>query len=266
MRHWIVGWDGSPGSEAACEWAVATASALGDLTLHLVHGLPLPAVAPHGFERTAEEIVARSEEAARERIARRASEIRAAGPPVESRVRRWLPAEALIDAVGELAEPRLLVVGQHGSRARRALLGSVSGEVTRTAPSPVVVVRGEAPAAPPRRVLVALDGSPPAFAAAAAIATWFPAAEVRAVAVAHGEWRPAAGELARALQAATSGLDWPVHVVEGSPAAALLELAHHQTDLVALGRRGRGGLSGLLLGSVADKILQLSPRPVLVAP
>lgn len=259
MRHWIVGWDGSPGSEAACGWAVATASAIGDLTLHLVHGLPLPAVTPHGFGRPPEDIVALSEEAARERIARRASAIRAAGPPIATLVRRWLPAEALIEAVGELDEPRLLVVGQHGSRARRALLGSVSNEVTRTAPSPVVVVRGDSPAAPPRRVLVALDGSPPAFGAAAAIATWFPAAEVRAVAVAHGEWRPEADELTRGLQAAAPGLDWPLHVVQGSPAAALLDLTHHKTDLVALGRRGRGGLSGLLVGSVADKLLQLSP-------
>jgi nucleotide-binding universal stress UspA family protein len=35
-------------------------------------------------------------------------------------------------------------------------------------------------------------------------------------------------------------------------------------DLIALGSRGRGGVSALLLGSVAQKVLAQSPVPVMI--
>ena len=52
---------------------------------------------------------------------------------------------------------------------------------------------------------------------------------------------------------------------EGDPAAVLLEHAHG-AHLLAIGRRGRGRLAGLLLGSVSQKLAALSPVPVVIIP
>jgi nucleotide-binding universal stress UspA family protein len=57
-----------------------------------------------------------------------------------------------------------------------------------------------------------------------------------------------------------------VRVVSGrQPAAAILEAAGEQgIDLIALATRGRGGLTRLFLGSVADKVVRGAATPVLV--
>jgi nucleotide-binding universal stress UspA family protein len=38
----------------------------------------------------------------------------------------------------------------------------------------------------------------------------------------------------------------------------------HQADVIVMGSRGRGDLSGLVLGSTAHKVIHLADRPVLV--
>jgi nucleotide-binding universal stress UspA family protein len=54
-------------------------------------------------------------------------------------------------------------------------------------------------------------------------------------------------------------------VVEGSPAVALADLAQGgDVELVVVGHRGRNAVARVLLGSVADRLVQISPRPVLV--
>ncbi len=40
----------------------------------------------------------------------------------------------------------------------------------------------------------------------------------------------------------------------------------HKPDMLVLGRRGRGRLTGLLLGSVSQKLASLSPVPVAIVP
>jgi nucleotide-binding universal stress UspA family protein len=54
-------------------------------------------------------------------------------------------------------------------------------------------------------------------------------------------------------------------VVEDLPANAVLEAAA-DADLVVVGSRGRGGLKGMLLGSVSQKVVHHSPCPVVVIP
>lgn len=52
---------------------------------------------------------------------------------------------------------------------------------------------------------------------------------------------------------------------DGSPAEAILEQAREvDAGLVVVGSRGLSNLGGLLLGSVAHKVIQLSSCPVLV--
>lgn len=56
-------------------------------------------------------------------------------------------------------------------------------------------------------------------------------------------------------------------LIAGDPASALLaELKQGNHDLVVVGTHGRTGLSHLLLGSVAEKLVRLSTVPVLTVP
>jgi nucleotide-binding universal stress UspA family protein len=56
-------------------------------------------------------------------------------------------------------------------------------------------------------------------------------------------------------------------VLEGPAAEAILKVAKtRQNDLIVMGARGLGTLSGILLGSQSQKVLHHSPCPVLVVP
>ena len=56
-------------------------------------------------------------------------------------------------------------------------------------------------------------------------------------------------------------------LLSGDPAASLIaELKKGEHDLVVLGTHGRTGLAHLLLGSIAEKLVRLSPVPVLTVP
>lgn len=56
-----------------------------------------------------------------------------------------------------------------------------------------------------------------------------------------------------------------VLVESARPAEALAELAREpDVDLVVVGHRGRSAMARALLGSVADRLVQISPKPVLV--
>ncbi len=55
-----------------------------------------------------------------------------------------------------------------------------------------------------------------------------------------------------------------VTLTGGSPAAAIVEYARgHDIDLAVLGTHGRGPLSHLLMGSVAERVVRTAPCPVL---
>ena len=85
-----------------------------------------------------------------------------------------------------------------------------------------------------------------------------------------------ASEIERSRQAAQHFLeehvretvDLPVpvesQVVQGAPVPAILRVARERgADLIALGTHGRSGMSHLMLGSVAERILAEAPCPVL---
>ncbi len=132
-----------------------------------------------------------------------------------------------------------------------------------------------------KRIVVGIDGSPSSIAAlrqAVELARVLPA-EIEAVSV----WQPYYGtvdlplpldELRQSAEAAlvealaavdTEGLQMIELVEEGDPATVLLRLAE-RADMLVVGTRGRGGFTGLLLGSVSQRCTHHAPCPVLVTP
>ncbi len=56
-------------------------------------------------------------------------------------------------------------------------------------------------------------------------------------------------------------------VMVGGPAHVIAEIADHvSADLIVTGTRGHSPLSGLLLGSVTQRLLHIAKQPVLAVP
>jgi nucleotide-binding universal stress UspA family protein len=54
-------------------------------------------------------------------------------------------------------------------------------------------------------------------------------------------------------------------ILEGSPAEAILDVAKaRKSDLIVMGSRGLGRLSGALIGSQSQKVVHHAPCPVLI--
>lgn len=266
FRHIVIGFDGLDDGHRATRWARGVAQPAPGATLHLTHALALPAVPMHSMELTAEEILASAERDIRTQLEAVRSELTAAGFAAEIHVRRWLPADTLI-AQAEALDDALIVVGQHGGRARRVLVGSTSGRVSREAGVPVVVARGALRPSPPRRVLVGTDGSSGSLAALTAVRALCPDAHLVLAAFRDrnsGLDRSALAEFAQAAGIEPTRVE--LHAAEGDAASSLLSLAASTgADLLCSGRRGSGPLLDLLLGSVSEKLLQLAPCPILLA-
>jgi nucleotide-binding universal stress UspA family protein len=72
----------------------------------------------------------------------------------------------------------------------------------------------------------------------------------------------ATDQLAR-IASEVDGVDVVTHVEIGSPSGVLLE-ASEEAELVVIGSRGRGGFSGLLLGSVSSQVAAHAQCPTVV--
>ncbi|UIJ46223.1 universal stress protein [Sphingomonas cannabina] len=142
----------------------------------------------------------------------------------------------------------------------------------------------------PTHILVATDGSDPAGRAvrlAAEIAGATEADmtiltvghelsphELRQLMYAEGDGGAAVDTLAEELLAAakaeaksSGAAEVQTVTVWGDPAEVILDYARTgEVDLLVLGRRGRGRLTALLLGSVSQKLVSLAPCAVMIVP
>jgi len=132
------------------------------------------------------------------------------------------------------------------------------------------------------KILIAVDGSEHARKAVSFVADLAmgarleaillnvqPEPEIRSVALAReavvtaerNEVRAATAAAETALKAA--GVPVTVCVEHGDPAAAIVRLAAEtDCDHIVMGTRGLGSLAGLVMGSVATKVLHLAHVPV----
>ncbi|MET7401971.1 universal stress protein [Dactylosporangium sp. NPDC005572] len=285
----VVGADGSPDALRAVEWAAADASRR-HRPLRIVYACPwptvyaplaMPAGPPPLFEET-------MRQAAEQIIDEAVASARVVAPELEisTDVPIQQPTAALTDASRHACA---VVVGNRGLGGFSGLLlGSVGVQLAAHAACPVVVVRqADRPPGPEAgRVVVGVDGS---HDAERALAFAFEQASFRAVgltAVDAYRWPSSTGpgdmlplvydpaELRddedRALTEAIAGwagkypdVDVRRAVANGRAAAVLVELSAG-AELVVVGSRGRGGFTGLLLGSVSQAVIHHAACPVAV--
>lgn len=90
-------------------------------------------------------------------------------------------------------------------------------------------------------------------------------ASVHSVGPALDSARHAGESIMAPIASKMEGLRTQIHVRQGSPARAVLEVAKEvQADLLAVGRRGLNPAASALLGSASSEILHHGKRPVLV--
>jgi len=280
----VVGIDGSQSALRAARWGAAEARLRG-ARLRLVSAFAWePEHVAHA------ELVARYRddllERAHAQLAEAAAVAERDAPGIE--VGQQLVDGHSIPVLGhEARHAQLVVIGDSGlGRIDGLLAGSVAVALAAHAACPVVVVRGaerEPSSTATRPVVVGVDDSP---TSEAAIAFAFEAAAARGVRlvavhtwrdlIANPAWEPlldleAIEGLERKLLSerlaswADRYPDVPVErlVTYDRPAHILLEQAD-RAQLVVVGSRGRGGFTGLVLGSVSHALLHRSPCPVAV--
>ena len=271
----VVGVDGSPGARRALRWALDEA-ALRICPLEVVHAWH------HLLVRTSVGSVPEvagprtSEDAARALLEH---EVGTTSVSVDLAAFDGSPARVLVE---RSADASLVVVGRHGAGGH-PLLGNVADQVVHHAACPVAVIPDRAPSGPGGRIVVGVDGSP----GAAAAARWAQAeADQRGVVLlAVLAWpltealfgpRPADLELPYDDEQARRTLDVALRTALGEAAdgvqrhtvgaladAALLEAAAGAAVTV-VGARGLGGFVSLLVGSVGRRLIQRAPGPIVV--
>ena len=286
-RGIIVGVDGSPAAKVAVDWAARDA-AMRKVPLAVVNVLDPPA--GHTFPKNPIplEYVRWQEDEGRtvlnDALKTVEDSAKQLGP---INVRGELMTGLAVPILGELSkDAEMVVVGCRGRGAlARTLLGSVSTGLVHHAHCPVAVIHSEDPLMPhPSQapVLVGIDGSP---ASESATAIAFDEASWRGVELIalHAwsdtamfefrvpNWSRVRSEAEELLAERLAGWQerYPdvdvVRVVEcDQPARQLLEQSK-SAQLVVVGSHGRGGFTGMLLGSVSTAVVHAARTPVIVA-
>jgi|UPI00042166B5 nucleotide-binding universal stress UspA family protein len=282
-RSIVVGVDPDPLRRMALAWAADEADRRG-LPLLLVHaeGVPTPGYRPQGGRPSWEGWKDALHKAGDEVLQEALSFVEARRPHVETSTLlaeghpAWVLREQARDAV-------LVVVGSWHLSAAQELFTSaaVALPLVAHAPCPVVVIpEPEHITQQPPYIVVGVDGSPHS---AAAVDFAFEEAAMRgAVLRALHVWHPpvldifderaAVQECRRVLSETLAGrtaahpeVELHHEVVRGHPVQVLTQASAHALGLV-VGRRGLGGFSGMLLGSVSQGVLHHAQCPIMAVP
>lgn len=294
-RHGIVvGVDGSAPSNAAVAWAAHDA-AIRKIPLTLVH-VTAPAAAAMSAGVAAPSLIAmpviddyiRWQQENAEQVIEDAHKIAAATDPggleVQTKILSRSPTPALLELS---TDAELLVAGCRGQGGvDRTLLGSVSSGLVHHAHCPVAIIHDEEIPSAQAPVLVGVDGSPTseratefAFDEASrrgvelvALHAW---SDMPILGFPSINWSPAETEniksaekevLAERLAGFAErypNVSVRRVVVADRPSYQLLKHAE-SAQLVVVGSHGRGGFAGMLLGSVANAVVNSACVPVVV--
>lgn len=265
----LVGYDGSPGSEQALSWAAREARSRGTvLTVCHVWALgfrvpPDQAAVRDLARQNGEQVIAEGLRHARDVM-----------PP--ELVRSWLAEGCAANVLCEGGhDAGMTVVGSRGRGGADRQLGLLSAQVAAYAPGRVVVVRGHwrpAGGYAPGPIVVGADGS---ATSRAAVDFAFEQAALRSASLlavcaladapaSLGGSRSRQEEFEQAmtsLEKEHPGIAVLRHVAVGSARDALLTAAR-EAQMLIVGSRGRGGIQGMLLGSVSQALLCHAPCPV----
>jgi nucleotide-binding universal stress UspA family protein len=297
--------DGSERALRAVPWAAMLAGSGGTVVLLRVIP-PKPAYAEGllALLGEGEDGVAQTEaawtEVAQADIDEAAQALKGTGVTIERLIGAAEPEDAIVAGATE-RDVDMIAMASHGRGAiGRAIFGSVTDRVTRTATVPVFVLRvtdeETAPAPDLRRIVVPLDGSEIAeralpVAAEIAAQRHIPVSIVRAIDpvtampmtsgafggspaisadVVDQVWRESEAQAHATVHDAVArlkaeGLEATGAVLEGSPFFAISD-ATHPGDLLVLTSHGRTGVQRWLMGSVAEKLVREASVPVILVP
>ncbi|MFD9893744.1 universal stress protein [Amycolatopsis sp. NPDC059027] len=272
----VVGVDGSDAAGHALRWAAEEARRRGT-RLVLRHAMTLPD--PGGTLTLPPEWYA-GKRASSSSLLEAAASIAGEAVPGVPVFAQSMDTDPLTALLAGTAGAALIVVGppEHG-RLLGWFYGAPVADLLAKARCPVAVVRGHA--RPDGPVVLGVDGSPAGETAidAAFTAAALAGAELLAVHACHDRetmlsgggraaqqkgWR-LLGERLRSRAERHPIVAVERMVVAERPRHCLVTLSH-QARLIVVGSRGRGGLSGLTLGSTGRTLTHHAACPVLITP
>ncbi len=218
--------------------------------------------------------------------------LEAKGIEVDHTIRTGEVAESINGLVKEIGVD-MVVISSHGrSGVSRLLLGSVANQVLQQATCPIMVIHpieGVTPAVPKfKKLLVTLDGSEFAervlpYVKASVIfesvvllisVPQVPEAEMYGAVIneirelrehAETEAKEYLEGVSTNLQKA--GVNTTVIVTGSRPAQTIVSIAQKEkVDVIMMATHGRGGMDSLIIGSVAERIVQNTDCPVFLVP